>query len=399
LIVLYGSWHLWVHPPKIQFQHLRWAALVVGAYSVIATSPEIPPPVFNRLVVGDGVLYVAEYRPESPDNPLVASSSDGGLTWEQVYLPELQDLPYSFQPPSLPIQVCLPDDPSRCFGIPGTETIETSEDGGRTWQVSWRTSPGRRYFMDRYIQRFLFTSGDPKIIDPGPFDLVLYAHEGDAYLLAAMGNEGVLRRALPDGEWERIAVLWAEPTPYGIDDWSTVLWILRNEIGLWILLAGVILIWVSLRAWDVVKRHDPQVKDQLPTKAWVMWPVTLGVFLGIPGGIAFWLILATIEFGSGGLGLVLGAAAILIGYLVTWERIAAWTENTQEGKRAGYWYGAITLAICMVGVGIWVLWAQGIIPYYVLAWVLVIVLNGLVVWYGFRKAHAALKEALVPKTF
>lgn len=398
LIVLYASWHLWLHPPKFRVRNLRWVALVAGALSVIATSPEIAPPVFNRLVVSDGVLYAAEYRPASADSLLVASSTDGGLTWDQVYLPDLQGLPYNFQSPSLPYQVCLPDDPSSCFRITGSETIEMSEDGGQTWQVTWRPPPGRGYFMDRYIHRFLLYSGDPKDIDSGPYDVAVYDYEGETYLLAAMGNEGVLRRVMPDGEWERVAVLWAEPTPYGINDWPTALWILRYEIGIWILFAGGILVWTSLRAWDVVKQHDPHVNDQLPRDAWVMWPVIVGIFLGYLGGVVLWLFLATNEFGNGGLGLVLGVVVVLIGYLVTWERIAGWTENTQQGKRAGIWYGIIALVVSSLGVGIWMLWAKRIIPYYALAWVFVVGFNILVVYYGLRKARITLKQSLTPKT-
>jgi hypothetical protein len=96
---------------------------------------------------------------------------------------------------------------------------------------------------------------------------------------------------------------------------------------------------------------------------------------------------------------VLGAVFVLIGYLVTWQRIAAWTENTQEGMHAGIWYGIIALVVSTLGVGIWMLWAKGIIPYYALAWAFVAGLNTLVVWYGLRKVSIKLKQALVPKTF
>jgi hypothetical protein len=263
LIVLYGSWYLWLHPPKIQFRNLRMVAFALAAFSVIATSPQLPPPVFNRLIVVDGVLYIVGYQSGFPNDPIVAKSTVGGLVWDQVSPQDMKGLPYAFEPPTIPHQICLPEDPFHCFRITGSETIEMSEDGGQTWGIAWRPPPGRRYFMDRYVQGGLSIFSDPIIIDSGPYDLVLYDQRDKTYLLAAMGNEGVLRRALPSGEWERIAVLWAKPTPYGVNDWSASLWILRYEIGLWILFAGGALIWVCTRAWDVVKQHDSHVKDLL----------------------------------------------------------------------------------------------------------------------------------------
>lgn len=162
-----------------------------------------------------GKLSVSEY----PGNEQSLYSSDGGKTWDQklnIYFKVTFNLPDEVieelnKFPTLPVNVCLPDNSNICYGI-DQESIIQSMDGGKTWKTSWDIPLEHREILEN--------SSPPWSL--GPYDLVLLPFNGKNSIVAAIGSGGIIVKT-DDGEWQNIQVWDVGPLPeYEAEENATV---------------------------------------------------------------------------------------------------------------------------------------------------------------------------------
>ncbi|NJN44376.1 MAG: hypothetical protein HC806_06410 [Anaerolineae bacterium] len=130
LVVLPFSWNLWRSMDQKRSMSLKPVqvfAFGLAVLGVMGTSPCVPPPEVQRIVVFEEVLYV---NFEGYD-PSYFSSIDYGRSWQKAdnltenIIEELQ------QPRPLPLQVCVPNNTEICYRITGAPYLEVSK---RWWK-------------------------------------------------------------------------------------------------------------------------------------------------------------------------------------------------------------------------------------------------------------------------
>jgi hypothetical protein len=230
----------------------------VAALAALATSPCPPEQPISRLLLGsDGVYAVAHaWDPFSS----VYRSRDRGQTWEAL---QEADVPAdiageALEPAVLPVQACLLAQPQWCYRIDGVQPqVEQSRDGGATWEAAWSPPASRLSYMRRVASGAGELLACGKEIDFTPHDLILLEEGGEAMVLVALGNEGVLRGPARGEAWERLGVGWAEATPERAsslgDLWppSTIL----NETLALFAAAAIAFLVFSSRSWALSPRR------------------------------------------------------------------------------------------------------------------------------------------------
>ncbi|MCC6298667.1 MAG: hypothetical protein IT314_05185, partial [Anaerolineales bacterium] len=186
----------------------------------------------------------------------MASSEDGGKTWEQAYEPEVE---FPSEYVSLPIVVCAANDPKECYRINGDENVEGSKDGGATWKISWEIPADRKIFFERANRD----------MDLGPYDMLIVQREGYEIVLVAAGEEGILWKELPNGEWERIKVENAEPTPFRSTSLSNAISLTFSEITIWFLLSILAFHIACWLVWSAASKFSSEPLDKLQ---WIFSP-------------------------------------------------------------------------------------------------------------------------------
>lgn len=379
------------HPSK-----RAYLALGLATLASIATSPCMPPLRVLRVLAHDSVLY-AGLDSTYGNQYEVFQSVDGGSSWQYVEPGATITQPLQ-EAVTLPKTVCLTTAAQHCYRITGAEAVEETLDGGQHWNIAWQIPWGRRRFMERSVLNTCKQS-----IDVGPYDITLYEANGEHTVLVATGNEGLLRRT-PTGEWQRLALMTAEPTPYVAADGS-----LNNESWLpyvlaelfWSVLAAfLVLAALSTCAWVTVLR--PRAA---PTW-WTYWPLA-GVFVFMLLALAAGMILSpSLTNRAWSIETILYSAATLIfaglfffqpliglalisffglGWGVSWW----WVRDQAHLK-----YLSLTcLSILLTASGValtaiyYVCWAIGLIPLYEIALGLAWLTIGLVVWFGYREVR------------
>lgn len=182
LIVLIPAWKIWTQPDFSIKNKMAYLGLALATLSIIADSPP-PPPSISKITsleyYKDGTVYAADREAsKSKDYYPVARSLDGGQTWEDA--PEISNI----QERGLPIKVCSRQYSNICYKLlKSGDILESSNQG-------WIDVEGLK---------------NVKV-----YDLILFEWEEKEYVIIAIGEYGIWRRELPDGNWDEISVLYAD---------------------------------------------------------------------------------------------------------------------------------------------------------------------------------------------
>ncbi len=163
---------------------MAYLGLALATLAIIADSPPAPPSISKITSLEyykDGIVYAGD-REASKDKDYypVAQSIDGGLSWKEA--PEI----WNIQERGLPIKACshLYLYPNICYKLlKSGDILELSNQG-------WVNVEGLK--------------------DVKAYDLILFEWEGKEYVIIAIGEYGIWRRELPDGNWEENSVLYAD---------------------------------------------------------------------------------------------------------------------------------------------------------------------------------------------
>jgi len=197
------GWHIWRNAPnrEINTRPLAWVMLGLGVVSTVATSFPEPNYGITQLCEEDGELFAFL---SSGDNyfPSRFSTSDGGLTWQEVYSQELHPecRGHDYLPNSDDWK--LVDDSQTYEFVPG-EAIYRSENGhNREMEVnlSELDSDLRRSYYQEKSRSYASYS---VVYSPGPFDALIDPKTGN--LIVAMGHDGGLVRT-KDGRWKWVSI-------------------------------------------------------------------------------------------------------------------------------------------------------------------------------------------------
>ncbi|MBA3531210.1 MAG: hypothetical protein H0T73_04730 [Ardenticatenales bacterium] len=305
----------------------------------------------------------------------VIRSTNGGQSWETEAAPPGLVQSYFAQPPALPISKCLSSTSSICYRITGTAHVEKSLDGGQSWSVAW-TAPEARYSFIARFHRMLKDSGCQQMRPHAfPSDLAITDRGGGQYFVSiAMGNEGIVILDRTGG-WIRQAVGCAMPTP------DHIVGLQAGTIAtLWesLVLALAILIANPFYSRAVTEHNSDGWFHYLFLKflfygvpflallGWVLaggrlvgllLPLAVPVFLIALPVFLFYFVLPTV-----GGSLPLDHSALLVLLLV-----AAWTVRVTL-KPSVVLNPLVDLVVIVAAFAPFPLWAQGIIPSYVVAW-------------------------------
>jgi len=358
LLTLWPSWLLWNRSYQLHPYKFAYISLIFGALASLATSPVHGPTDIssvNRVTYSMDLLFAADIW----DTGLIVSQSkDGGTTWECL-CPEDHDDCNSyatmFEEELLPIVVCDPRNKLACYRITGDEVVYGSIDGGTTWNVNWHI-PGERY---AYMER----SWKYEYLDVGPFDIEIITWEDARILLVAAGNLGLLRKELPDGNWEYVTVGYAEPDVLFEHTLEDTRWVIEREANI---IAGIIIAvqFVStLLLWWTTKN----IVQNKKRRNWLITTVlTFGVLTG-----ALWFCASGWPIYD----VTCILAPPLCSYLATFSLIffpclvllimtMVWFDRIKENdknQRILFWYLQPILGILIFGITPFSLWALGII--------------------------------------
>lgn len=180
LIAMLPAWIIWMQPGPIRSTRLGFAALLLASCAAIATSPPFYgiTKITNLEYYRDGIVFAADKQISKDENSNpVAKSLDGGITWNQ-------DQDGNIEEKGLPIKHCSRLHPNICYKLTTAGKLqELASDG--TW---------------------VNEKGVSKI---QVYDLIIFEWQGKEYALIAIGEYGIRRRELPDGQWDEISVLGA----------------------------------------------------------------------------------------------------------------------------------------------------------------------------------------------
>ncbi|WP_206060704.1 hypothetical protein [Nonomuraea basaltis] len=186
----------------------RWRIIVtipLAVLAVTATAAAPPPPAADSVEVDRGgrITVRAEYG-------TTWFSEDGGTTWSEestVSWPEEGDATSSAGSDVFPSEgsgepvkvrqsaACVPYQAMRCYRVvPGQMAVEQSDDGSKTWALSWSLSGDDR---ERLLRRYDESSG---LSAKG---LAVQGWPGGHVVVVANGVDGIMVRDV-SGTWRRV---------------------------------------------------------------------------------------------------------------------------------------------------------------------------------------------------
>ena len=214
LVMLVPAWGVWrqmerVSPAK-PVGKVTYLVVGLASLAALATSPQ-PPRSVDRLVVSNGKVYANPGFYQVGNTSIYPVSSDG-IHWEAIAPSEIPAnvVLQLAQGGQLPQTTCDSLAHNICYRIAGSDQVEGSLDGGKSWQVVWQTPYGRLEYM-RHYQGILFTWEN--LIDYQTHDVAFLHLNSGTTLVVAMGLHGVLVLS-PQGAWERIALWDTAPIPF-----------------------------------------------------------------------------------------------------------------------------------------------------------------------------------------
>jgi hypothetical protein len=180
VLVLIPAWHLWIRPKLITSTRFAFIPLLIGTLAIAATSPRewTVYTVTNLEYYKDGIVYAADRDGWGDISYPVAKSLDGGATWESAN--EIENI----EQRGLPIRFCSRINSDICYQVSAAGVLEELESDG-TWVK-----------VDGLVYK-------------NAYDLIHFDWEEKEFVIVAVGEYGILRRELPNGQWTRIAVLRA----------------------------------------------------------------------------------------------------------------------------------------------------------------------------------------------
>jgi hypothetical protein len=362
LVVLWPAWMMWLQPLQIKPTRFAYVALSIGAMAVMASSSieDTVHNVTNLEYGGDGIVYAADRVTFSSSSYPVVQSLDGGATWEYGTINKTLEK-------RLPVQYCSHQKTDYCIRVTNSRELMESFDNGAHW----------RRLPIRYI-----------II---PKDLILFEWEGKEYVIVAIGEQGILRRELPDGEWNQVVVRGAGENLLYISDIWSALSVVKRELIVWLGVAFLALLITHVAIWD---RLASEKSIKYLTK-WLMHSVE--VIIG------FFMVEATMVFLVVGLLVFSNYPSFLDNWSgTTWdwlERIYiglaiispfAWLlmetnkwilkeTPDQAARRRIVLYCALTvIGVYLIGALLWPLWAVGVIERHQMALAISVLVSGLI---------------------
>lgn len=348
--------------------------------------------VATHLMVKNGSLFAFDFN-----NGTIAISEDGGKTWKWTARNELNLIPSDLIP--MPVIVCVSDQPTECYRINDQIIVETSNDGGKSWKISWELPADRFSFMKRIDSD----------INLGPYDLLIFQWENRNYVLVAAGEEGILLRELPDGEWERIQVQNAIPTPYksaSLSNTFSTIWI---ELLIWFFIS--ILVFM-VACWIVWLTNSKTSEQNLDKAQWVFSPAlspVLGIFLTlfiqIIIGFIFFTIGQIIMFAGNfvnALLIVYGLCVVMaLGILPAtiyfildkWRLTLIQNNYSPHVAQRLVWISYLAhIGVFVVGALVWLSWTFAIISTYSFALVSALICTGLTAMFFLKKIQDLSKQ-------
>jgi hypothetical protein len=180
LFAMFPAWIIWRQSSPMKPTSAAYAALIFGSLAAIATSPVkwIVESVTNLEYDQNGIVYAADITKRANHILPVAESIDGGVTWQESTEVDHIELR------SLPLEHCGRLNPEICYRLTRSGVLEVLGPE-QEWKI----------IEDVNIEGY---------------DMILFDWNNKEYVIVAIGWHGILRRELPNGEWEVIPVLWAD---------------------------------------------------------------------------------------------------------------------------------------------------------------------------------------------
>jgi hypothetical protein len=198
--------------------------------------------------------------------------------------------------------------------------------------------------------------------------LLIASENGKSVLFVALGKEGILRRELPDGSWERLGVGDAEPTPYAASTLQGAIGDVWRELTISIASAFLAMFLAGLIAWKSLHRTDLHILDWTDWGSWTI--LVIGVCLLVSIGLAFalWAL-------SDSPDRIFPAFASYFFYplfiLILWTSAGKWGRriavDNDLARKLTTRFLSIAVGVCLLASMPWLLWTFGIIPTYGLA--------------------------------
>lgn len=392
LTAMLPAWKLWNQNQPWRRNKFAYVILSVGIFASIATSPPLPTvETVTHLSIANDAVVAFDVKHQT-----MATSEDGGKNWTRSD-------GYSDKFPNeyvaLPKVECWTDNESECYRIDGNKIVEISKNRGETWDVSWELPTDRITYLNRV---------NPDI-DLGPYDLIIIPWEGRDYVLVAMGDEGILRKELPDGAWERIRVENAEPTPYKTTSISKAVSITFREILIWFLLS---IIAFHISCWFVWSENSKNSPEPLSKAEWIFSPALspiagmfLTVFVIVLVFLIFFLLSEIFTLGRNVQNILLifliiyaaGALALTPGTiylrLKRWKSLLTKNQYPSHVASALTWLVYLThICVFLTGCVFWIFWAMDVISRYDLSLLIVLLSTCLVALLFFRKIGELSKQ-------
>lgn len=313
---------------------------------------------------------------------IIFVSNNHGETWQVVETAPADVSDYFAKQVEQTKIVCFDEGDLNCFRIRREKgQIEAAKSSNSFfWRTVWRMPFGRKYYMERRPE-ISFIGVEP---DTFPYDIALLENNGDRFVVAAMGNQGVLIRN-QKGEWERVAVSSdiprAAPTPYRassfeemIDNLYTEGWI-SGGFSLAFFLFLTIYAWVTIHKYAGIRLRYVAILFYLPFIA----VNALGVYLiGLynQDQIYFWMVVKG-EWINYKPEYLYGLP--FIGIFLTWLFFIAFTRKWAVGVLSAVMPLASSL-ILFAGLLLPIaLWTFDIIPVYSIALLLAFVIGSIIV--------------------
>lgn len=383
--VLLPAWQLWNRVQVARPTRLSWIVLGIASLATVATSPCPPTARIDRIFYADGILY-AHYSTLSSrslttwwsDEYYLFSKNDG-RSWSYICdykTQKCQDVPTAVKSPAqLPVVECSQEKPGMCYRIIAPEQVEGSNDGGQTWQIVWRIPAGRRYYMQRVGEYGRCW----RAVDPGPYDLIL-PKTGEYTVIVAMGTEGLLVRN-HEGNWQQVGGFWMQdPLKFYAQNFDEAVRVVEREIDLATLVVLFVLLALAFRSARILQGILPQKRPSALRRAlplliiFVLACLVFGVWYVIGFSIIGSLVVIMIStlFQSMAVSYlalipIVGLIILSIAFLAVWSPIA---RSVAFPKRVWQIAGltvVTALAITLLIVGSFILWAFGVIAEYAIA--------------------------------
>jgi hypothetical protein len=192
LIVLIPAWKIWSQPSLRKNNQMAYLGLALATLATIADSPAAPPSISKITSLDyykDGIVYAADREATDSENYYpVAKSLDGGITWEEA--PEISNI----EERGLPIKHCSHLYPEICYKLTKSGKLQELSSNG-----AWIDVKGLEIKINPYETKKI------KV-----YDLILFEWEEKEYAIIAIGEYGIWRQELPNGDWSEISVLYAD---------------------------------------------------------------------------------------------------------------------------------------------------------------------------------------------